>query len=101
MISILVAVCGCTTNSNNTTNNTNNSTVQNNTTNNNNTSTEISADKAKELATQFTGLGVTLGTPTLTTFNGVKVWKVPVYTSGTNESVDSIYINAITGKRVQ
>lgn len=96
-----MAVSGCTTSSNNTTNNTSNNTIQNNTTNKNNTSTEISAEKAKELAAQFTGMGVTLGTPTLTTFNGVKVWKVPVYTSGTNESVDSIYINAVTGKRVQ
>lgn len=101
VISILVAVSGCTTSSNNTNNTTNNNSVQNNTTNSNNTTAVISAEKAKELASEFTGIGVTLGTPTLTTFNGVKVWKVPVYTSGTNESVDSIYINEVTGKRVQ
>jgi|WetSurMetagenome_2_1015567.scaffolds.fasta_scaffold125226_4 hypothetical protein len=103
IIAILVAVSGCTTSSNNTTNNTTNSTtvIVKNNTNNQNTTTEISAAKAKELAAQYTGMGVTLGTPTLTTFNGVKVWKIPVTTVGTDESVDSIYINVITGKRVQ
>jgi hypothetical protein len=96
IIGILVAVSGCTSTSNNTTQNI---TVNNNTSKN--TTTDISALKAKELAAKFTGIGVTLGTPTLTTFKGIKVWKVPVSTSGLNESVDSIYINAATGKRVQ
>ncbi len=100
IVAILVAVSGCTSPSNNTTNNTNNITEKNST-NDKNTTTYISAAKAKELATQYTGIGVTLGTPTLTTLNGIKVWKVPVSTSGQNESVDSIYINAITGKKVQ
>ena len=100
IVAILVAVSGCTTTSNNTTNNTTNITEKNNT-NDKNTTTEISSTKAKELASKYTGIGVTLGTPTLTTFNGIKVWKVPVSTSGTNESVDFIYINAATGNRVQ
>ena len=105
IIAILVAVSGCTSTSNNTTNNTtnnnsNNNIVVNNSTNHN-TTNYISADKAKSLATSYTGMGVTLGTPTLTSLNGVKVWKVPVKTVGTDESVDSIYINAITGKKVQ
>jgi hypothetical protein len=76
-----------------------NKTVKNQT--NNNTNVTISAEKAKELATQYTGLGVNLGTPTLTTYKGVEVWAVPVYTSGQNLTVDSIYIDAKTGKRVQ
>ena len=99
-MAILITVSGCTSISNNTTNNTTNITEKNNT-DNVNTTTDINAVKAKELATQYTGIGVTLGTPTLRTFKGVKVWKVPVSTSGLNKPVDNIYINAITGKRVQ
>ena len=98
IIAILVAVSGCTSTSNNTTNNTSNITEKNNT-NSNNTTTYISADKAKELASQYTGMGVnrgTLGTPTLTTFNGVKVWKFSV-----NNGYYTIYIDAGTGTRVQ
>ena len=72
-----------------------------NQTHNNNTNVTISAGKAKELASQYTGMGVTLGTPTLTTYKNIEVWKVPVYTSGQNLTVDSIYINAKTGNRVQ
>jgi maltose-binding protein MalE len=104
IIAILVAVSGCTSTSNNTTNNTTNNNSNNivvNNSTNHNTTNYISAAKAKSLATSYTGMGVTLGTPTLTSLNGVKVWKVPVKTVGTDESVDSIYINAITGKRVQ
>ena len=37
----------------------------------------------------------TLGTPTLTTFNGVKAWQFPV-----NNGFYNIYINAITGQRI-
>ena len=97
IICILVAVCGCIS-TNNTTNNTSNISEKNITSNNNSTN-YISADKAKELASQYTGMGVnrgTLGTPTLTTFNGVKVWKFPV-----NNNSYNIYIDAITGTRVQ
>jgi hypothetical protein len=100
IVAILVAVSGCTS-TNNTTNTTNGNNVVVNNSTNNNTTNYISATKAKDLATQYTGMGVTLGTPTLTTLNGIKVWKVPVKTVGTEESVDFIYINAITGKRVQ
>lgn len=102
IVAILVAVSGCTSNSNNTTNSTNNSNnvVVNNSTNHNATD-YISASKAKEIAEQYTAMGVTLGEPTLTTFNNVKVWKVPVNTVGTEEHVDYIYINAVTGKKVQ
>ena len=97
IIGILVAVSGCISTTN-TTNNTSNITEKNITSNNNSTN-YISADKAKELALQYTGMGVnrgTLGTPTLTTFNGVKVWKFPV-----NDGFYTIYIDAITGTRVQ
>jgi uncharacterized membrane protein YkoI len=80
-------------------NNNTNKIVKNQT--NNNTNVTISAEKAKELATQYTGMGVTLGTPTLTTYKGVEVWQVPVYTAGQNLTVDSIYIDANTGKRIQ
>jgi hypothetical protein len=78
-----------------------NNTTKNQINNTNNTNTTISAAKAKELATQYTGLGVTLGTPVLTKYKNIEVWSVPVYTSGQNKFVDSIYIDANTGKRVQ
>ncbi|MBM4240752.1 MAG: hypothetical protein FJ150_03700 [Euryarchaeota archaeon] len=81
-----------TNNTNNTTNNTNNTTPQNNT-------TIISAEKAKEVAQQYIGMGVYLGTPTLTKFNDTQVWKVPVYTTQ-GKYVDSIYVDAHTAKRV-
>ena len=102
IVAILVAVSGCTSNTNMTNNSTNNSNnvVVNNSTNHNSTD-YISASKAKEIASQYTAMGVTLGEPTLTTFNGVKVWKVPVNTVGTEEHVDYIYINAVSGKKVQ
>jgi len=95
IITILVSVSGCTTNT--TPNNTTNNTLKNNITDNN-TTTYISATKAKEIASQYTGMGVgkgTLGTPTLTTFNGVKAWQFPV-----NNGFYNIYINAITGQRI-
>jgi hypothetical protein len=98
IIAILVVFSGCTSTSNNTTKNTTNITEKNST-NGNNTTTYISVAKAKELAAPYTGMGVnrgTLGTPTLTTFNGVKVWKFPV-----NNGYYTIYIDAVTGKRVQ
>ncbi len=60
IMAILITVSGCTSTSNNTTNNTTNITEKNNT-DNVNTTTDISAVKAKELATQYTGIGVTLG----------------------------------------
>ncbi len=100
IVAILVAVSGCTS-SNNTTNNTTQNITQNNNSSSHNTTTKISAAKAKSIATNFTGMGVTLGTPTLTTYKGVQVWKVPVSTVGQNLYVDSIYINAVTGQRVQ
>jgi hypothetical protein len=74
IITILISVSGCTT-TNTTPNNTSNNTLKN-TTNDNNTATYINPEKAKEIASQYTGMGVgkgTLGTPKLTTFNGVKV----------------------------
>ncbi len=90
-------------NTTNISNQTNTTPVITNTTNKTNTTntTTITAARAKELASQYTGMGVTLGTPTLTTYKGVQVWMVPVSTSGQNLSVDSIYINAKTGVRVQ
>jgi len=41
----------------------------------------ILVERAKELASQYTGIGFgkgTLGKPTFTTFNGLKTWKFPV-----------------------
>ena len=96
IISILVSVSGCIT-TNTTPNNTSNNTLKN-TTSYNNTTTYISSEKAKEVASHYTGMGVgkgTLGKPTLTTFNGVKAWKFPV-----NNGFYNIYINAITGQRI-
>lgn len=98
IITFLVAVSGCISSSNNSTNHTTNITEKNSTSGNN-TTTYISVAKAKELASQYTGMGVnrgTLGTPMLTTFNGVKVWKFPV-----NNGYYTIYINANNGERVQ
>jgi cytoskeletal protein RodZ len=86
-------------NSSNTAINTNSNT-QKNTTNTTN-STNITAAKAKALAGNYVGMGVELETPTLTTYKGVKVWKVPVYTNSPNKVyLDPIYINAKTGQRV-
>ena len=96
IITILVSVCGCTSSNNNVTNNTINNNTNSST---NNTTTYISAEKAKELAEPYTGKGVgkgTLGKPVFTTFNGVKVWKFSV-----NNGYYTIYINAVTGARVQ
>lgn len=96
IITILISVSGCTT-TNTTPNNTSNNTLKN-TTNDNNTATYINPEKAKEIASQYTSMGVgkgTLGTPKLTTFNGVKVWQFPV-----NNGFYNIYINAITGQRI-
>lgn len=91
--------------SNNTTNNTTNinttpntgNTTPHNTTN----ATNITAAKAKELAGQYIGMGASLEDPTLTTYNGIQVWKVPVVTYTPEKSYqDPIYINAQNGNRV-
>jgi len=67
----------------------------------NNTTTNITAAKAKELAGNYVGMGVTLETPTLTTYKNIHVWKVPVVTYSPQKSyLDPIYINAQTGARV-
>jgi len=96
IVALLVAVSGCVNTSNNTVNNTTQNIAQNNNSNVKNITNEISSTKAKSLATEYTGMGVTLGTPTLTTFKGVKVWMFPV-----NDGFYTIYIDAITGTRVQ
>jgi hypothetical protein len=105
-IILLVAISGCTNTTNNTPNITSNITSNITEKNNvgandvgvNDTSTYISAERAKELASQYTGMGVgkgTLGKPTFTTFNGLKAWKFPV-----NGGYYNIYINAVTGQRI-
>jgi hypothetical protein len=67
----------------------------------NTTNTTITSAKAKELAGQYVGMGVTLETPALTSYKGVTVWKVPVVTYSPNKAyLDPIYINAKTGQRV-
>jgi len=90
---------------NNTTNNTTNNTVViiNQTSSNqsqNNTTTIITAERAKQLAQQYIGMGVYLGNATLTTYKNVKVWNVTVYTTQ-GLYTDSIYIDANSGNRVQ
>lgn len=90
---------------NNTTNNTTNKTVIiiNETSSNqsqNNTTTIITAERAKQLAQQYIGMGVYLGNTTLTTYKNVKVWNVTVYTTQ-GLYTDSIYIDASSGTRVQ
>lgn len=68
---------------------------------NNTTTTNITAVKAKELAGKYVGTGVTLETPTLSTYKNIQVWKVPVVTYSPNKTyLDPIYINAKTGARV-
>ena len=101
-IILLVAISGCTNTTNNTPNITSNITEKNSVGVNdvgvNDTVTYISAERAKELASQYTGMGVgkgTLGKPTFTTFNGLKAWKFPV-----NGGYYNIYINAVTGQRI-
>ena len=90
---------------NNTTNITNN-TTQNQTHNQtrNQThvnNTNITAAQANKLAEKYTGMGVYLGNNTvLTTYKGVTVWNVSVYTTQ-GLYTDSIYINANTGDRIQ
>ncbi|EKF86171.1 hypothetical protein [Methanobacterium formicicum] len=86
------------------TNNTSNSvntTNQHKNQTNNTTATNITAAKAKELAGKYVGTGVTLETPTLTTYKNIQVWKVPVVTYSPEKTyLDPIYINAKTGARV-
>jgi cytoskeletal protein RodZ len=73
-----------------------------NTQSKNNTTTTITAAQAKQYASKYVGTGVALETPTLTTYKGVEVWKVPVVTYTPDKAyLDPIYINAKTGSRVQ
>lgn len=76
--------------------------TSNNTTNqSNNTTATISADRAKQIAQQYVAMGVVLGDPYQTTYKNLTVWAIPVYTSGQMEYVETIYIDIITGNRVQ
>lgn len=98
---------------NNTSNATNNSSTLNNMVLNDNTSnnaqnqtnnpppppTDISADKAKDLAQKYVGPGTTLGKPALTTYKRVKAWQIPVYTLN-HKFINNIYIDARTGEKV-
>lgn len=107
IIIIAVAAAGIflvMSNSSNDTNNSNNTTpiIINNSTNNtplNNNTTIISAGRAKEISNQFIGMGVYLGSAKLSKFNQTLVWNVTVYTVQ-NKYVDSIYIDAHTGKKI-
>lgn len=92
-----------TTNSNNTTiiNVTNDTNQNTNDTTKNNTSKNITALEANKIAEKYIAMGVYLGNnTTLTTFKGVKVWNVSVYTTQGLYS-DSIYISVTDGKRIQ
>jgi uncharacterized membrane protein YkoI len=106
LIVLMVIVSGCTTNTNTTQNNTQNMSNQsNNNSNNNNTNNTtnstnlISPEKAKSIAQQYIEEpGVTTGTPVLQTFNGKKVYVVPLVQNGQN--VGEIEINAVTGENL-
>ncbi|MCK9152256.1 hypothetical protein [Methanobacterium alcaliphilum] len=80
---------------NNTTNQSTNHTTTNNTTKN------ITAAEANKLAEKYIAMGVYLGNnTTLTTFKGVRVWNVSVYTTQGLYS-DAIYISVTDGKRIE
>ncbi len=106
LIVLMVIVSGCTTSTNTTQNNTQNISNQsnnnssNNTNNTTNSSTNlISPEKAKSIAQQYVKEpGVTTGTPVLQTFNGKKVYVVPLVQNGQN--VGEIEIDAVTGENL-
>ena len=107
IITILIAVSGCIS-TNNTNNDSPNTTGTNITSNSTNSTNYISASKAKELAVKYNSqAGADMGsakltpeTPKLTTYNGIKVWIVPIYNSEAKSALYSIYINAEDGSRV-
>jgi len=104
LIVLMVIVSGCTTNTNNTQNNTQNMSNQSNNNSNNannttNSTNLISPEKAKSIAQQYVEEpGVTTGTPVLQTFNGKKVYVVPLIQNGKN--VGEIEIDAVTGENL-
>lgn len=105
LIVLMVIVSGCTTNTNTTQNNTQNLSNQSNNNSNNNTNNTtnstnlISPEKAKSIAQQYVKEpGVTTGTPVLQTFNGKKVYVVPLVQNGQN--VGEIEIDAVTGENL-
>jgi len=105
LIVLMVIVSGCTNNTNTTQNNTQNMSKQNNNNSNNNTNNTtnstnlISPEKAKSIAQQYVKEpGVTTGTPVLQTFNGKKVYVVPLVQNGQN--VGEIEIDAVTGENL-
>lgn len=104
LIVLMVVVSGCTTNTNSTQNNTQNMSNQSNNNSNNannttNSTNLISPEKAKSIAQQYVEEpGVTTGTPVLQTFNGKKVYIVPLIQNGQN--VGEIEIDAVTGENL-
>lgn len=60
----------------------------------------INPDEATQIAEQSTCLGVYLGTPTLKNVNNIQLWEVPIYTIQ-GKYVDSFYINAQTGEKIE
>lgn len=74
----------------------NNTTSPNNTTNN---TTIISASRAKEIANQFIGMGVYLGSVKLAKLNQTLVWNISIYTTQCLY-VKPIYIDAKTGRKI-
>ncbi|WP_321422335.1 PepSY domain-containing protein [uncultured Methanobacterium sp.] len=104
LIVLMVIVSGCTTNTNSTQNNTQNMSNQSNNNSNNannttNSTNLISPEKAKSIAQQYVEEpGVTTGTPVLQTFNGKKVYVVPLVQNGQN--VGEIEIDAVTGENL-
>nr|WP_319374398.1 PepSY domain-containing protein [uncultured Methanobacterium sp.] len=104
LIILMVFVSGCTTNTNTTQNNTQNMSNQsnnnsNNTNNTTNSTNLITPEKAKSIAQQYVKEpGVTTGTPVLQTFNGKKVYVIPLVQNGQN--VGEIEIDAVTGENL-
>jgi len=107
IITILIAVSGCVS-TNNTKNDSANATGTNITSNSTDSTNYISASEAKELAVKYNNqAGASIGsakltpkTPQLSTYNGIKVWIVPIYNSEAKSALYSIYINAKDGSRV-
>lgn len=105
LIVLMVIVSGCTTYTNTTQNNTQNISNQsnnnssNNTNNTTNSTNLISPEKAKSIAQQYVKEpGVTTGTPVLQTFNGKKVYVVPLVQN--EQNVGEIEIDAVTGENL-
>lgn len=97
-IIVLVAISGCSSKD----------TTQTNNANKINSSTNITSEKALELADEYTATGSSFGTPSLTIYNNVQVWKIQVIDpEGPNKiapipkTIHYIYIDSSNGEIVR